>query len=686
MATSPNFSTNNDFIKYRITVTENSQDIANNTTNITVKVDAWRTNTGYTTYGTGTCYCNINGTNYSDSISSSQRITHNSHTVLFNRTVNITHDADGKKTIYVSAYIRHSQFSSNSQGFNVVLTDIPRQAIILSGNDFFDYANPTITYSNPAGVLVDSLQACISLDNSTPLIAYRDIDKLGTSYTFELTTAERNALLQSTPNSNHLDLYYIIKTVIAGVTYYSSLSAFMGVKESLASPVITGVTYEDTNADTLAITSDSSKIIQAISTVRFNFASLTAQKFANLASVSVTVNGITVNKSLSGSTASNESLAFGTINSSSNLEALVTVTDTRGNSSTATVNITMLEWKLPTATLSLNRKNNYYSETYLTVVSSISSLDGNNAVTITYQYKEKSASTYSNPVTIQDGVTVTLNIDNTKTFDFKITVADRIGQTIYNKVLYTGLPILFIDRLLRSIGAGAIPDQSNMLCIDRRINLKNVAQESVADLWSNVYGSANFRLHRNNITVVELIGTNNGGYFRIRDANGANGVYLDNTLFRFYNEDGAISLDFFTGGLKDGVINVNDHTGNTTISLTGETGEITAETVNAKRVKTSEQIIELFDGATPFYSGSKVFDYDGYNSLTVIAKVTNTSSFNLITIPVKFLESTEKRFCISDEINYVVVRFSIDTTTNKITMTWDSRNSTGYVDRVYGNY
>ena len=120
--------------------------------------------------------------------------------------------------------------------------------------------------------------------------------------------------------------------------------------------------------------------------------------------------------------------------------------------------------------------------------------------------------------------------------------------------------------------------------------------------------------------------------------------------------------------------------------MTGETGEIIAETVNAKRVKTSEQIIELFDGATPFYSGSKVFDYDGYNSLTVIAKVTNTSSFNLITIPVKFLESTDKRFCISDEINYVVVRFSIDTTTNKITMTWDSRNSTGYVDRVYGNY
>ena len=157
-----------------------------------------------------------------------------------------------------------------------------------------------------------------------------------------------------------------------------------------------------------------------------------------------------------------------------------------------------------------------------------------------------------------------------------------------------------------------------------------------------------------------------------------------------YSKSGGVNLNnssdnlagsFWVGGNGDGVLDIYDSQGNVTISAVGQTGHITA-----KRVKTSEQIIELFDGATPFYSGSKVFDYDGYNSLTVIAKVTSTSSFNLITIPVKFLESTDKRFCISDEINYVVVRFSIDTTTNKITMTWDSRNSTGYVDRVYGNY
>ena len=95
MATSSNFSTSNQYIKYRIVVTENSYNITNNTSEVNVKVDAWRTNTGYTTSGSGTCYCTIDGTKYSQSISNSQQITYNSHTVLLNKTVTIPHNADG---------------------------------------------------------------------------------------------------------------------------------------------------------------------------------------------------------------------------------------------------------------------------------------------------------------------------------------------------------------------------------------------------------------------------------------------------------------------------------------------------------------------------------------------------------------------------------------------------------------
>lgn len=711
MATSSNFSTSNQYIKYRIVVTENSYDTATNKSNITVTVDAWRTNTGYTTDDDGTCYCNINGTGYSNSWSYGQKpIRYNSHTVLFSKTLDIEHDADGKKTIYVSAYIRHDKFTSNSQGFNVALTDIPRQANIIRGANFFDYVNPSFTYSNPAGDAVEDLQACISLDNSTPLIAYRAVDKLGSSFTFELTTAERNTLLQATPNSNRLDLYYILKTTIAGVTYYSSFSAFMGIDENQASPTITGATYEDTNASTLAITSDATKIIQANSTVRINLASITALKYATLVSVAVTINAVTVYKSLSGASVTNEYVDFGVVNSSENIDAYVTVTDSRGNQTSTTVSLTMYAWALPTAVISLKRKDNYYAETHLKVTSSISSLGGNNSVTIQYQYKETTAGSYGALTTIQDDTDVTITIDNTKAYDFKILVTDLLGTTTYNTVLQVGLPILFIDRLLRSIGIGTIPEQVNMLAVDRRIHLKNTLQEAMLDLWTTVTtsderGASLIFYNKDGDEVARLTGYEGGrlkmsysyadgnklgfdagaGYILLKDRNEKVVVQIaefnnKGVVFIGNGTDDRISL--FVGSNDDGVLNLYDTNNTPTINAEGATGKVTCKAVETEKVKQSAGVVEVVD--TSFNSGNKTFNNDGYQTLTVVAKVTSTSSYNIINIPVMFLDDTNKRFCISDEANYITFNVKLDN--GAYTVAWYSASSTGSIEKIYAHY
>lgn len=125
-ATSGNFSTDNTYIVYWIEIIQNSQNIANNTTNVTVKVWCKRTNTGYTTTGNGTCYCTINGTQYSASITSSQSIT-STPRELFTKTMDIAHNSDGTKTLSTSARITHSRFSSTGTGsYSQVLTSIPR--------------------------------------------------------------------------------------------------------------------------------------------------------------------------------------------------------------------------------------------------------------------------------------------------------------------------------------------------------------------------------------------------------------------------------------------------------------------------------------------------------------------------------------------------------------------------------
>lgn len=486
MATSSSFSTSNQYIKYRIVVDETATSIPNNTSTVRVRVQAWRTNTGYTTSGTGTCYCTINGTKYSQSISNSQTITHNSYTVLFDRTVTITHNADGSKKIAVSAYISHSRFTSNSQGFNVTLSTIPRQANITAAPDFYDTDNPTITYNNPAGDIeaITSLQACISLTGSTDDIPYRDISKTGTSYTFELTQAERNTLLAACPNSNTLSVIFYIKTVISGQTYYSTSEKTMTVRD--ANPIITGVSYSDTNSATTTITQDDQQIIQGQSTVDFTFTSLASLKYATLASVEITINAVTVSSSLSGSSVSGKTVSFGTINSSSDLSASIKLTDSRGNTATQSLNITILAWSLPTAIITCARQNNYYSETDLTIDANYSSLDNKNTITIQYQYKEVDSSSWSALQTAQDNVPFTIILDNTKQWNIRVIVTDKIGSTTYNLTVDRGIPIIYFDRIKRSVGINCFPENDNSIESDglQIDDLKYIGAQTLYDTFT----------------------------------------------------------------------------------------------------------------------------------------------------------------------------------------------------------
>lgn len=481
MATSSTFSTSNTYIKYRIIVTENSYSVANNTSNVTVKVQAWRTNQGYETYGTGTCYVNIDGTIYSQSISSSQKITYNSYTQLFSKSLTINHDGDGSKALYVSSYISHSRFDSTSQGFTVNLTNIPRSATITNAPSFTDIQNPTITYSNSAGSSVSSLQACISLTGSNDDISYRDIPINGTSYTFNLTTAERNVLRQACTTSNTRTVYFYIKTVINGSTFYTNKAVTLTIVN--ANPTFS-VAYLDTNSTTTAITDNNQQIIQNNSTLQINITNATALKYATLSSASIVVNGVTTTQTLSGS-----SLTFnvGAIDVANNLTVPVTVTDSRGNKTTTNLTIQVLSWSLPTAIITLARESNFYTETNLNVNADYSSLNSKNTITIQYQIKKTTDSTYGSLVTIQDDVQTQFDADNSYSWNVRVILTDLIGSTTYNLFLYKGIPLMFWDRFLSSIGVNCFPSNQYSFALNG-VDILEAIQG--IELYSNTSGSA----------------------------------------------------------------------------------------------------------------------------------------------------------------------------------------------------
>ena len=748
MATSPYFSTSNEFIKYDIHADVVSQSIADNTSQVRVVVYCWRTN-NYTTNRAGSCYVNIDGSSYSNSWQYGEKpIYYNSDTVLFDRTVTIQHGADGKKNIYVEAKINcPDSFSSSYNGFTVTLATIPRKAEILTAQNFTDEGNPQITYSNPAGENATTLQACISLDGSTALVAYRDINKLGTSYTFNLTSSERNALLASCPNDNSKTVYFIIKTVIAGTTYYSSKTATMAVVN--ANPSYSGEEYADTNATTVAITGDDQKIIQDQSTLVFTFASITALKSSTLASIAITINSVTVSQSLSGSSASNVSVSFGTVNTSSDINASVVITDSRGNTTAFTMAIEVYGWQAPTAIVKATRQANYYAPTTVYCDASYSSLGGNNTITITWYYKEADDVSYTLGGTLTDGGSATVSLDNEKAWNIKFEVADLFETVTYILNVSEGIPIAFFDKRLRSVGIGTVPTETNELCVDRRVELKNLNHESVLDLWSktegdygqtNYFGTASLYI-RNHVgsTLSRVTAFKDSGlntqYGEVSTFN-ENGktltkLGLSNTGDGFigaYDKDGTPMAEFFArdgghswyandagdyiGGFYPnpnpndatkggGAIEIMNNAGNRTGSLyTGynsNAGVLDVYDSNANKKITldgsnGEISCDHVKPANPIVelfdgsltSGNTTFNYGNYSSYLVFANVRNGGSLLQVTIPKILLDTSDQQFCLSDEVDYITFKMKYSGTT--ATLTFNSASSSGAVLKVYGVY
>ena len=174
---SSNFNTTNQYIKYRIVAEDVSVDLAGNKSGVKVQVQVWRTNTGYTTYGTGTCTVYINGTKYTSDITTSKKFTHNSYTVVFEKTVTgIAHNADGTKSITITAKIDHSRFDSSGTG------SMTKTLTKTNGSGY------TVTYNANGGTGAPSAQKkyhgkALTLSSAKPTRTGYDFVGWGTSAT-----------------------------------------------------------------------------------------------------------------------------------------------------------------------------------------------------------------------------------------------------------------------------------------------------------------------------------------------------------------------------------------------------------------------------------------------------------------------------------------------------------------------
>lgn len=386
----------------------------------------------------------------------SGRINQKGGSVLLGTTVHrVAHDADGTKTTQltdtfnIDATLDGTKVGSIVASGSISLDRIARNATIVTANDFTDETNPTLTYSNPSSFACD-----VSIEFAGGSITRSGaISGAGGSYTMQLTDAERETLRTASKNTSALPITYVLKTTIDGMAYYSRADRKMNVVD--AAPELGAVSYEDTNAATVAVTGDKSRIIQNHSTLTVTVPAATAKKGATIASYSIAFGGVTKTVNAAGA------VSLGAVDVSYSQPLTVTATDSRGFTASQSVQVTVDDYSAPTAVIDLHRINNFEPTTHITAHARYSYLNGKNAVTISAKFKKVSDSAYGAPIELEDSIQSTVTCDRDSAYDFAVTITDRLESTDYNLTLGKGIPAFFIDTKRSSVGVNCLPTQEN---------------------------------------------------------------------------------------------------------------------------------------------------------------------------------------------------------------------------------
>ena len=439
-------------LPYKLTAsfTENSTNVANNTSNIKCTATLKSTGQSWSSSYNSTLiiYWHDNRENYDRQVASvnAKSISQNG-TITASGTINVTHNDDGTLSGYAKAVFTkggtssYTPASNNVSTSNTALTTIARASVPSIVPSTFNIGD-TITINTNRKSTAFTHTVTLYFGNYSYQIATGVTDQV----TFD-TSIIANNMYQQIPTAS-VGEGNVTLTTYNGDTLIGSKYSLFYANVTNSSPTF-NTAYLDTNSTTTVITNNNQQIIRNNSTLQVNITNAQAKNYASLSSAKVTINGTDYTASISGSSAT---FNIGTLNIASDTTAVVTVTDSRGISTNQNLAITILDWVLPTAIITLQRQNNFYSETDINVNADYSDLDGKNTITIKTRNKKATDSTYGAYTTLQDDVTSTLTLDNNYSWDVQVLVQDKLGSTTYNLTVDRGIPIVFFDRSKRSMG------------------------------------------------------------------------------------------------------------------------------------------------------------------------------------------------------------------------------------------
>lgn len=538
-------STSSNYVKYRVVLTQGTQNIVSNYTPVTVKIEAWRTNTGYTTYGTGTCYCTINGTNYTARISSSQKITYNSYTILGTWSVNIPHNADGTKTLSISAYFNITNYvSSSSQNCNFTLTTIPRTSKVSLSKTTFNIGDTIAINSNRLS----------SAFTHTAKISYGGYSAnlcTGMTASWNWNTANYSELYKQIPNAT-TGIGKITLYTYNGSTLVGSSSVNFTANVINSNPLFDTFTINDTRAETIALTGDKTALIQGERTASCNL-SVTSKNYSTIKSMTI-ANSTTVKTSVPCSFNPVSDTFTATVKDSRNLTNSKSVTIDKYiqyfTPSIKTLSVDRLN--TTSDTLKIDLSGTFFNNTFGLVA---------NQVSLKWRYKESETYEFEDnwqdiQLSIQNNEFIFVSerfatgFDFEKSYNIEFVLSDKLHTLTANVTVPYGIPLIDIGKLdvkvKGDIYAGENRDEKVLM--GHQCEFLTLENNWTDYIESNYGGAAVFK----DGNIVSLRGLIKGGNFSgslVKISTLPQGFRPDkNCIFEASTSGGRASINIFSNG------------------------------------------------------------------------------------------------------------------------------------------
>lgn len=458
MEWSGDYGTSNPYIAYQIGIEETDYSISDNTSTFRTQIFIYRTNTGYTTYGSGTVYYRLKTSVgdvsdwYTYNLTTDDKITSDGIYVAEDTWGPRIHNAEGDLDVTLECYIEHDTFSSDSNEFTISTTHIPRTSQPSLDAYNVDFGDEITIYTNRASSsFTHHLYYSFNGGDAVGITA-----GFGDSYTWTIPTDLMNKIPNNTSSNITFYLYTFGDSLIGCKTI-----TFTATVPSSAVPKISDIDCMDPykyEATYGAYVQNKSKVKVTVTAAGCYSSTIKNYK--------ITANG--ENYAFNGATTDVLTTAGeNTIN--------VSVTDSRGRTVTKTITINVLAYSAPdieklAVVRCISDGTPYEEGAYMKVTykASITALNDKNNKVFTLQYKMQNATYYTTHLIYKDDYTwegtAIISADVDYGYNVLLVVQDAFSTTSQQVDVSTAFALIDFNASGKGISFGKASERDGFEC------------------------------------------------------------------------------------------------------------------------------------------------------------------------------------------------------------------------------